>query len=157
MLTINKILNLPHDFNILVECSVHERFRFLKRLKEEFETEKNQYLKVGEALFEARWNQELIAICGLNCDPFVKGDISVQKNQIGRLRRFYVHPDYRKQGIGRTLLETVETHAMDYFKVLHLYTDTEDAAQFYLKMGYAFFVDEQSNYRKNLLNFKQFA
>ncbi|WP_244939696.1 hypothetical protein [Acinetobacter guerrae] len=37
MLTINKILNLPHDFNVLVEYSVHEKFRFLKRLYDEFE------------------------------------------------------------------------------------------------------------------------
>jgi len=146
-LTINKILNLPHDFNVLVEYSVHEKFRFLKRLYDEFEMGKNQFSGVGEALFEARLNQQLVAICGLNQDTFSQDD------QIGRLRRFYVHPEYRQQGIGQATLEAVEAYAHNYFKVLHLYTDTENAAKFYRKMGYSFFVDEQSNYRKNLLNF----
>lgn len=144
MLIINKILNLPHDFNLLVEYSVQEKFRFLKRLRDDFETGKNQFSGLGEALFEARLNQQLIAICGLNRDSFS------QENKIGRLRRFYVHPEYRQQGIGQAMLEVVEAYAQDYFKTLHLYTDTENAAEFYRKKGYDFFVDEHSNYRKNI-------
>jgi GNAT superfamily N-acetyltransferase len=45
----------------------------------------------------------LIAIGGLNHDPYHDA-----QEKIGRLCRFYIHPQYRRKGIGAYLLEYIE-------------------------------------------------
>ncbi len=56
--------------------------------------------------------------------------------EIWRIRRFYIHPHYRKQGIATKLLRIIEDTAIHHFKVLTLYTDTKGASEFYLTCGY---------------------
>ncbi|MFC0273687.1 GNAT family N-acetyltransferase [Metabacillus herbersteinensis] len=63
---------------------------------------------------------------GLNIDPF-----SNEPN-IGRLRRFYVSREYRRNGLGSLLLKKIIYEAKNYFKVLVLQTDTEQADTSYV-------------------------
>ncbi|HCX5354411.1 TPA: GNAT family N-acetyltransferase, partial [Escherichia coli] len=73
----------------------------------------------------------LIAIGGLNIDPFSN------EQKIGRLRRFYVSRDYRRNGLGRLLLKKIICDAKNYYKVLVLHTDTEQADNFYTSFGFS--------------------
>lgn len=54
-------------------------------------------------------NNELVAVGGLNQDPYN------HSTMIGRLRRFYVHPNFRKYGIGSHLLKEIENFAKNTF------------------------------------------
>ena len=55
---------------------------------------------------------------------------------IGRLRRLYVLPDARRQGVGRALVRRLEFDAMPHFTRLVLRTDSDAAARFYEALGY---------------------
>lgn len=72
-----------------------EAFRFLDRLASEWETGTARFDRPGEALLAARMADALAGIGGLTLDPVVPGAL--------RMRRFYVHPAFRRFGIGRRL------------------------------------------------------
>lgn len=137
-----RIINLPPELDALIEFAQQEDFLFLQRLKQDFQTGRNRFDQVGEALFAVYVKNHLIAIGGLNQDPF---DYA---NKVGRLRRFYIHPDYRRKRIGTYLLMHIERYAQAYFERLHLFTDTEEAAFFYQSMGYERINWAHTNFRK---------
>ena len=78
------------------------------------------------------FNEEdvLVAIGGLNKDPFSNGQT------IGRLRRFYVDKEYRRNGIGSLLVKRIIDEAKINYKVLVLHTDTEQANEFYCSIEF---------------------
>ncbi len=59
-----------------------------------------------------------------------------EEQRIGRLRRFYVLPKYRRRGIGKKLVELILLEAKMHFDVIHLKTETEDAGRFYQALGF---------------------
>ncbi|MDH0030378.1 MULTISPECIES: GNAT family N-acetyltransferase [unclassified Acinetobacter] len=140
---IERVLELPSQLDVLIAYSQSENFRFLNRLQQDFQTGENCFDRHGEALFAVyTMKDQLIAVAGLNQDSFH------HSGQVGRLRRFYIHPDYRRQGVGAYLLQYIEQYAQTYFHELHLFTDTANAASFYQKMGYEPVDLPNSNFRK---------
>ena len=122
---------LPENINRLVFESKREGFRFLERLVDDFLVGTNTFSASGEILygvFDEIGN--LVGVGGLNKDPY-----STDKT-LGRLRRFYVDPKYRRHGIGRLLLHTIIEFAKDHYDQLVLYTDTEQGDKFYTSMGF---------------------
>src|SRR5258708_28291728 len=73
---------------------------------------------------------KLVAIGGLNQDPFDG------RRGIGRIRRIYVRPAWRNQGIGQTLVHALIEHARTSFTALHLRTDNPAAARLYERIGF---------------------
>ena len=142
MFKIIQITELPIQLEQLIFQAQQEDFRFLTRLKSEFETGLNQFDQQGEALFAVYKNDQLIGIAGLNQQPHdLENSLSINKlnfssTQIARIRRFYVHPSFRQSGIARKLLTEIERFAQQYFKILTLYTDTTGAAAFYQACAY---------------------
>ncbi len=141
-LRIERILTLPTDLNMLIELSEREGFQFLKKLRYDFETGENRFDQYGEGLFAVYKDQNLIAVGGVSQDPFD------QTGKMGRLRRFYIHPDCRQKTVGAYLLKYIKQYAQTYFKQLCLYTDTKNAANFYQRMGYESVDWGHSNFRK---------
>jgi GNAT superfamily N-acetyltransferase len=84
---------------------------------------------------------QLIACGGLN-QQWGENEIEAR---IGRVRRFYVHPKYRKSGVGRQLLAHLEKCARPNFSALCLNTADLSAASFYQKQNYVF-VENHPNY-----------
>ncbi|MBY6054753.1 GNAT family N-acetyltransferase [Cytobacillus firmus] len=120
------------DLAHLVKESKEEGFRFLERLVNDYEDGTNKFNKPGESLY-GLFNKEgvLIAIGGLNIDPFSN------EEKVGRLRRFYVSKDYRRNGLGKHLLNQIIYDAKNYYKVLVLHTDTEQGDSFYISFGFS--------------------
>jgi GNAT superfamily N-acetyltransferase len=114
----------------LTDASRCEGFRFLARLQDEFLTGRTGFDKSGEVLLGAVDDRQLIGICGLTIDPY-GGDLCV-----GRVRHLYVHPAWRRQGVGQLLINAIEERARESFNALVLRTDTESAAAFYRTLGY---------------------
>ena len=129
---LKKIKNLL-DVNLtdLVTESKKEGFRFLERLINDYKIGTNNFSKSGEFLYGV-FNKEglLIAIGGINEDPFSTNE------QIGRLRRFYVSKDYRRKGVGRSLVTRILKDASKHYEIIVLYTDTEHADMFYSSLGF---------------------
>ncbi|WP_062270128.1 GNAT family N-acetyltransferase [Endozoicomonas arenosclerae] len=114
----------------MTQESVQEGYRFLKRLTMDFESGVNCFNQKGESLFAAYHQNRLVGIGGINIDPY-EG-----KTSTGRVRRLYIREDYRNKGVGRLLMSAIEDHAKDYFDQIQLFTDTPEATEFYLKLGY---------------------
>lgn len=119
-----------HLMSELVAESEFERFRFLSRMVEEWQSGVNRFDRPGEALFAAIDGSDMAAICGLNIDPYAADD------EVGRLRHLYVRRAWRRQGVGRRLAELVASHARRRFTCLRLRADNPIAAQFYESLGW---------------------
>ncbi|WP_062050439.1 GNAT family N-acetyltransferase [Bacillus sp. JCM 19034] len=131
-LEVKKIYNLlDFDLDRLVIQSKQDGFRFVERLINDYENGSNTFNNIGEGLFGV-FNEEdvLVAIGGLNKDPYSN------ENSIGRLRRFYVSKEYRRNGVGSLLAKKMIDEAKGYYKILVLHTDTEQADKFYTSLGF---------------------
>lgn len=78
-----------------------EDFAFIDRLLAEWESCANRFDRPGERLLAAWQHTSLVAVGGLNRDPYANDD------RVGRLRHVYVCPPWRRQGIGRRLVEAL--------------------------------------------------
>lgn len=131
-INIQKVLTLDTDpLNHLVEESINEGYRHLKRLVDDFETGVNTFNKQGEALFVAVKDGQIAGVCGLNQDPF-----SISLN-VGRVRRMYVSPAVRRSGVGRMLVNSVIAEARKNYMALVLRTDNPVADFFYRSCGFS--------------------
>jgi GNAT superfamily N-acetyltransferase len=121
---------LAHDLADLVAESEQVGFRFLHRLLDEWAAGSNRFDRPGEVLFGATLDSRVIAVCGLNVDPYTS------EARVGRVRHLYVLARYRRSGIGRRLVAEVIAAARPSFARLRLRTDTAEAARFYERPGF---------------------
>lgn len=94
---IKTVLDLPPGIEALRIEASSAGFRFMEKLTKEWETQTNRFDKPGELLAGAFQNGQLVAIGGLNIDPYA-GDIT-----IARLRHLYVLKRIRRQGVASRL------------------------------------------------------
>ena len=130
-INVERITSLPADLESeLLPAAEAEGFAPLSWLVEEWQAEKNRFDRQGEALHVARVGRRLLGVCGLNRDPYA-GDDST-----GRLRRLYIHPDHRRQGIGRRLVRQALHEAREHFDVVRLRTLDPRSAAFFETIGF---------------------
>lgn len=131
MFGIEIIGQIPFNgFLKLKEISQEEGYQFLVRLEQEWLSGKNQFNQPGEGLFKISVHKEIVGIGGINQDPYSNN------KQVGRIRRFYVHPSWRKKGIGTVLLNHIIDTKGRKFSVIQLRTDTEIGRKFYERNGF---------------------
>jgi GNAT superfamily N-acetyltransferase len=114
----------------LISISRPDGFRFVTRLRNDWLERTNRFNGEGETLIQVASGRKLVAIGGLNRDPYAESGSS------GRLRRLYVHPQWRGRGLGRQLVMRLVEHASDSFECITLRTDTSEADQFYRHLGF---------------------
>ena len=130
MITIHPIeLPVPGLEQLQAEA-LQEGFLFIERLLREWENGTNRFTAPGEKLFGCMDEAALVAIGGLNQDPFDG------RRGIGRIRRVYVRPASRNKGIGQALVHTLVEHARRSFTAVHLRTDNPTAARLYERIGF---------------------
>ena len=122
------VVRLVHldDVASLAYAARSEGFNFLDRLITEWKDGTNRFDDEGEALFGAYLNGELVGTAG----------VTRQDPALGRIRRVYVYPDFRRQGIAKSLMREVLSFARARYSELVLFTDTERAATFYETLGF---------------------
>lgn len=102
-------------------------------IRDDKETFEQGYFADGTGFWLASIHQEIVGCIALRALPHFENS--------GEIKRLYVRPQYRKQGIAEALLEALEEYA-----ALHgyasLYLDTKDdltaAIRFYKSHGYQF-------------------
>ena len=140
-IVIKENIELPESIVELEIEANKESFIAISKMIEEFKSGKNRFDQPGEFLLTAYDQGKLIACGGLN-QQWNENDV---ETRIGRVRRFYVLPEYRKHGVGKQLLQYLEKKAIENFSALCLHTETHPAANFYQKMNYVF-VENHPNY-----------
>ena len=106
-IVIEKAETLPTQMQVLADSAAQDGFQFLHRLIEDYTNGKNRFTETGEFFLTAYDDEKLVACGGLNIQHSDNGEPS----RIGRVRLFYVLPEYRKHGIGKQLLLKLESMA----------------------------------------------
>lgn len=137
--TLAPLHELPSDFGALRDLSVREGFGMLPRLERQW-AEGKRFQRPGELLLGGFMEGHLVAIGGLT---------QTQHAYIMRVRRVYVHPDFRRQGLGHRLMQALIRHAESLpVRELELFTDTEAGAQFYESLGFVPVAEEGTTHRR---------
>lgn len=107
-----------------------EGFQFLGRLQAEWESGTNRFDQPGEMLCGYWEDGVLVAVGGLNRDPFAADPTA------GRIRRIYVRPAWRNRGVGAALVKHLVENARKSFRLLYLRAESADAARLYERLGF---------------------
>lgn len=115
----------------LLEASLAERHDLVRRTLEDWEQGVNRFDGPGEVFFLATFDGATVGMCGLNVDPFVDDP------KVGRIRHLYVLPEFRREHIGRRLVEACLAEADGVFERIRLRTFDASAISFYEALGFA--------------------
>lgn len=110
---------------------------FVARMVQEWHEGTNRFALPGEHLYGVRRETAIVAVGGLNVDPYVTDQT------VGRVRHLYVARSHRREGCGSILLERIIDDARRAFDLLRLRTLNPDAAAFYLARGFSEVADDE--------------
>jgi len=144
MRSIHPLTDLPSQIADLEREASGQGFNFIGRLIAEWQAGSNRFDKPGECLLAVTENDVLVAIGGVNVDPYRPDGATA------RLRRLYVAKAYRRRGIGEALVSALLEHASLQFRQARLSTDTASAAAFYSRLGFVAVDDETATHTKIL-------
>jgi GNAT superfamily N-acetyltransferase len=97
---------LPPGIGTLADVAEREGVRNMRSLIDGWTLGTERFDQNHAALFGAFSGVQLIGIGGVTPEPAL--------TQAFRVRRFYVHPDFRRHGAARALAETAIAHAFHY-------------------------------------------
>jgi GNAT superfamily N-acetyltransferase len=128
---IERLTDLPAaGFIVLLAESEQAGLPLLRRLADEWASGVTRFDRPGEALFGARIGRELVAVGGLNVDPYAENP------GVARVRHLYVLAAWRRHGIGGRLVTEIVDAARGRFERLHLRTTNPEAARLYERLGF---------------------
>lgn len=127
---VRAVSELPPDIVRLLDPAKNEGHNLVARLVEEWSDGSNRFDRPGEVLAEVRCGGELCAVGGLNVDPYL------DDATVGRIRHVFVHPSWRRTGVGRTLIEFLVARAKDNFKRVRLRSARVPGPDFYDALGF---------------------
>jgi len=110
-----------------------QSYNFLETLVEEWQSGENRFDAPGEILCGHLHQGQLIAVGGLNIDPFLPIE---DPPQTGRIRRVYVMSAWRNQGIGRALVQALIHESKKGFRQVRLRAENDPAARLYESLGF---------------------
>jgi GNAT superfamily N-acetyltransferase len=107
-----------------------EGYNFLDRLLDDWQSGENRFDGPGEIFVGAFDKDVLVAVGGLNRDPFL------DDAAVGRIRRVYVRAAWRNQGLGRALVTFLTERASQNFRSVRLRAENPSAARLYERLGF---------------------
>lgn len=107
-----------------------EGYDFIETLVDDWTSASNRFDAAGEMLLGCFEGETLIAVGGLNVDPFTRDPL------IGRIRRVYVRRDWRNKGIGAAMMTWLIEQASESFSCVRLRAGSPDAARLYERLGF---------------------
>jgi GNAT superfamily N-acetyltransferase len=130
MISIQKIELPVPGMESLQSEAMAEGYDFVQTLVEQWASAENRFNAPGEILCGHLDQGLLVAVGGLNCDPFAG------RPDMGRIRRVYVRPAWRNQGIGRALVISLIDRARTHFRYVRLRAENTEAARLYERIGF---------------------
>lgn len=121
---------LPEGFEPLRSEAAAEGFAHVERLAAEWASGEQRFDGEGEALFAAFSDGELAGVGAVSREHL--------EPRLGamRMRRCYVRPRFRRQGIGRALAGAMIQQGLAVAGILTVNAGTPDAPAFWSAMGF---------------------
>lgn len=129
-IVIQSVDQLPDGIGALLETSLSEGYDFVERLVQDWEDGSNRFDRPREVLMQVRVPSGLVAVGGLNVDPYLDDP------SVGRIRHVYVLPSSRRSGVGSMLVEALLIHARGRFARVRLRVGTPRGGPFYEALGF---------------------
>jgi len=107
-----------------------EGYNFIDTLAGDWQSGENRFDGPGEILMGSVDQGQLVAVDGLNRDPFANDP------QIARIRRVFVRKDWRGQGLGAALVLALVAEARKNFRSVRLRAENAGAARLYERLGF---------------------
>jgi hypothetical protein len=126
----------------LKEDALNDGYRIVKRTIEQWKDKTNRFSSKKEVLYGVEEQGKIIAIGGINIDPYLMDD------EIGRIRHIYVHSEHRNKGIATALLEKILLEKEKEYKVIRLSTKNEAAMSLYEAYGFKKVVEYKATHIK---------
>jgi ribosomal protein S18 acetylase RimI-like enzyme len=120
----------PEHLAVAIAESEAHGLSFVRRLADEWISGANRFDRPGETLFATREAAGIVAIGGLNVDPYAADP------RIGRVRHLYVLTSHRRRGLGVRLVTEIIEAARGHFHTLRLSTSNPEAARLYERLGF---------------------
>ena len=120
----------PYNWTEILNCSRSEGRKIVNRLVTDFQAGTNRFDAPGEILFVHLCSNGVVAVAGLNQEK----DTSF--GRAGRIRRLYVIPSSRGNGLARSLVEEIIVSASSHFDILTVNVGKLDARGFYEHLGF---------------------
>lgn len=140
-ITIIKITNTNiFKLNKLLTDSLKDKSSIISTVIQEWFSRKNMFDKPGESLWGISINDEIVAICGVNIDPYLND------KYIGRIRRLYVSSNYRYMGIATKLLRHILAFCRNYYVTLRIETYSNSISKLCLSIGGSKIVDPHATH-----------
>ncbi len=114
----------------LRRTATKEGFTFLDRLVDHWNSGQHGFGHPGEKLIGGYDGSTLVALGCLTQDP------QSEDQRAGRIRHFYVLPNYRRHGVGREIITDLIENADQHFDVVRLATEKEGPARFLETLGF---------------------
>lgn len=118
--------DLPEGFETLRAEAASEGYRHMDRLAAEHAAGRCSFV----ALFGALLGGDLVGVGGLTLEP------EPQEEPALRLRRLYVRPGARRQGVARTLSSALCQEGLDQVALLTVHAGDARAAAFWEAQGF---------------------
>ncbi len=120
----------PYDWTEILIASQSEGHNMVNRLLTDFREGTNRFDAPGELFFAHFHENVVVAVAGLNQEK----DRSF--GRAGRVRRLYVIPRSRGNGLARSLVEKITLSASAHFDALTVNVGKLDARGFYEHLGF---------------------
>lgn len=119
-----------YDWSQILAGSRSEGHRMVSRMLADFEVGTNCFNSAGEVLLAHIAHSTIVAVCGLNREE------ETAFGRAGRVRRLYVMPARRREGLARSLVEAIAACARDYHDVLTVNAGSPAARVFFEHLGF---------------------
>ncbi len=127
---ITPVTALHPDMQALQAEAAAEGFHIVDRLMKDWLSTANIFDRPSELFLGGFLDNKLLGFCGLNVDPYMVQD------GVARLRHLYVRRDARRNGVATALVKFILNEAKGNFHLVRLRTDTREAAEFYVRLGF---------------------
>ena len=127
-MVINIVDLKEQDIKHIEDVAKKEGYNLINRLVTEYDSGENKFDREGEQLIGFVMDDMIVALCGLNIEP--------TNIQYGRIKRLYVLPAYRNQGIGTELVNHLIEYARHYYKGVVVNIGNLSVNYFYESIGF---------------------
>ena len=121
----------PYDWAEVLRSSRQEGHGMVARVLSDFRSGANRFDRPGELLLVCLDANSVAAVCGLNIEE------EPCFGKAARIRRLYVRPSHRGEGLARSLIDAVVASATGQYDVLTVNVGTLPARDFYEHLGFA--------------------
>ena len=128
---ITRLHSLPPGIEALRAEAARQGFLFMDRLVSDWTSGANTFSRPGECFLGACAEGRLVAVGGLNIDPYL------MRTDVGRIRHVYVLDGWRRAGIGQALIDCLVSEARRSFGEVRLRVASDSTADFYIRCGFS--------------------